>query len=241
MATLSIQPAPVEHGGQIVPLLSVTIDDQLVSNEFAPFDASAHSIGTSTCLECFVATGGDVAFCGTPPEGFDSTDVIGVRRRQDKVFWFHQHDEWSCPIVAGAAKHRMWSFDCDDYELALGGNSSELPDFSSIDIQRVIRFSPIPAAELAINRIPLCSTDRLGRKLLELINLLQTDDGLHIVQPPTNPIPYEIGIERNCEPQIIFDAGIRDGRYALRLIRCPTFPFWLSSDLISERMAGIAE
>ena len=241
MANISVKPAPVEHGNQIVPLLSVTIDSQLISKTFPPFDASSESIGTSTCLECYVATRGDVAFCGSLPDGLDSTDVIGIRRHQNMIYWFHQHDEWSCPILKGAAKHRIWQFDPFEYESQLGGDSSGLPDFSSTDIQRVIRFSSIPNPERAISRIPSCSVDRLGRKLLDLINSTKTDDGLQIVQQPKDVVPYEIGIERNCASEVTFDAGITEGRYALRLIRSPTYPFWLSSDMINERMAEIAE
>ncbi len=241
MATLDVEPAPMEHGGHIVPLLSIKIDGVNVSSEFPPFDASASSIGTSTCLECFVATGGDITFCGSlPDDGFDSHDVIGIRRHNGKIVWFHQHDAWSCPIISGAEKHHMWLFDIAEYESKLGGDSSNLPGFNATDIQRVIRLSNIPDPNNAIYRIPSSNDDRNGKQLMTLLHELATDDGLLIIEMPNDVIPYEIGFERNCNPDVLLDVGTVGDNYAFRLNRNPAFPFWITSETINQRFPKIA-
>lgn len=235
MATLDVEPTPVKHGGHIVPLLAIKIDGETVSSEFPPFDASVSSIGISTCVECFVATGGEISFCGNVPDGLDSHDVIGIRRHQGKIVWFHQHDAWSCPIIPNVPKHHVWQFEIAEYESKLGGDSSKLPGFSATDIQRVIRLSRIPAPNNAIYRVPLSNSDRSGRRLMTLLHNLTTDDGLQIVDEPYNVITHEVGFELNCDPDVLLDVGTVGDTYALRLKRNPAFPFWITSDTINQR------
>ena len=240
MATIDVQPAPVEENGHTIPLLAVRIDGQLVSEQFPPFDASFASIGTSTCTECFLATNGYITFCGSLPDGLDSHDVIGIRRLNDQIIWFHQHDEWSCPILPNANSHDMWHFDIDNYETQLGGSSSNLPELAAIDIQRVIQFSQIPDPNNSIYRIPLSQRDPIGRNLMKLIQQIANDDSLRIVPDADDVIPYEIGFERNSAPDVMFDAGLVDGTYALKFNRNPTFPLWVTSDIIGQRFPEIA-
>lgn len=240
MSSIDVEPSHVEYGGDIVRLLAIKIDGQLVSNQFPPFDASASSVSKSTCLECFTATSGEITNCGSFPEGLAIHDVIGIRRHKGKVVWFHQHDAWSCPIVPNVAKHHMWFFDVDDYETQLGGGSSTLPEFSPTDIQRVIGLSKIPDPEKSLYRIPKCQLDPVGRKLMALISDLRHDNGLTVVDEPNEAIPYEIGFERNCEPEVVLDVGITDNDYAFRLRRNPGFPLWITSPSIQERFPEIA-
>lgn len=240
MSSIDVEPSDVEYGGANVRLLSIKIDGHLVSNRFPPFDASAPSVNQSTCLECFTATSGRVTNCGSFPEGLDTRDVIGIRRHKGRVVWFHQHDAWSCPIIPNAAKHQMWFFDVEDYETALGGDCSTLPEFNSIDIQRVIGLSKIPDPEKSLYRIPQCEFDPVGRKLMALISDLRNDDGLTIVDEPNEATPYEIGFERNCEPEVRLDIGITNNNNAFRLVRNPAFPLWITSPTINKRFPEIA-
>lgn len=240
MSLIDVEPSDVEYGGRTVRLLAIKIDGKLVGSQFPPFDASATSIGTTTCLECFVATSGEIASCDSYPEGLDTHDVIGIRRHKGKVVWFHQHDAWSCPIIPNADKHQMWFFDIDDYESKLGGDSSSLPDFNSTDIRRVIRLSDTPDPQKCIYRIPICKSDSAGRKLMTLIHDLANDDGLKIVDEPQDVIPYELGFERNCDPEVVFDVGVESDYYAIRLRKNPAFPLWITSNLLNQRFAEIA-
>ena len=240
MATIDVRPAPVEENGQTIPLLAVRIDGQLVSDQFPPFDASFASIRTSTCTECYLATRGEITFCGSLPDGMDSHDVLGIRRVNDRIIWFHQHDAWSCPILPEANKHDIWYFDIENYESQLGGNSSDLPELAATDIQRVIQFSQIPEPNNAIFRTPLSEHDRSGCNLMALIQQIANDDSLRIVSDAEDVTPYEIGFERNCGPDVMFDAGLVDGAYALKLNRNPAFPLWITSDIISKRFPEVA-
>ncbi len=240
MSLIDVEPSDVEYGGRTVRLLAVKIDGQLVSNQFPPFDASAKSIGISTCLECYVATSGEITFCGSYPKDLDTHDVIGIRRHNRNIVWFHQHDAWFCPIISNADKHQMWFFDIADYESKLGGDSSLLPDFNSADIRRVIRLSDIPDPQKSIYRNPVCDSDSAGRKLMTLIHNLANDDGLEIVDEPQDVINYEIGFERNCDPEVVFDVGAVGSTYAFRLRRNPAFPLWVTSSLINVVFPEIA-
>ena len=240
MATIDVQPAPVEENGRTIPLCAVRIDGQLVSDQFPPSDASFASIGTSTCTECYLATGGDITFCGSLPDGLDSHDVIGIRKLNDHVIWFHQHDAWSCPILPDANKHDIWHFDICEYESQLGGSSANLPELAAIDIQRVIKFSQMPDPSNSIFRIPLSEHDPIGRNLMKLIQQIANDDSLRIVPDADDVIPYEIGFERNCAPDVMLDAGLVDGTYALKLNLNPSFPLWVTSDIIGQRFPEIA-
>ncbi len=241
MSTIYVQPAPTRYAGQIVPLLSVWIDDHLVSHHFPPFDASATSIGASVCLECFVGTNGKITCCGGLPEGQDSHDDFGIRRHGNQIVWFRLNNHRIFDIWNDVPSSHMWQFEITEYESQLGGDSTHLPDFTASDIQRVIRLSNVPKREDSIYRIPLCELDPMGRKLLKLIQGLTSDDGLEIAKTPTNVITYEIGMERNCEPEVTFDVGIDGGRFAIRLHRNPTFQYWISSAGIDEQLARIAE
>lgn len=240
MAELRIHPAPVEHGGFVVPLLAVEIDGHIVSAEFPPFDASAQSIGTTTCLECYVATHGKVTFCGSLPEGIDSHDVIGIRRHQDQIYWFHQHDQWSCPIIPGFPKDHVWSFPVANYERELGGESSTLPDFSIEDILRIlnmgVRFQPADG----LFTIPEIDNDPQGRRLLRLIDEIARSDKLQLCQPPNETTSIRIGIESPGLPECCIQIGQNDRSYAILFEDNPAIPHWLTSTLIDERLCEIA-
>ncbi|MBL8853973.1 MAG: hypothetical protein JNK57_08375 [Planctomycetaceae bacterium] len=241
MAKLHVKPAPVEYAGRTVPLLSVMIDGQHIGHEFRPFDASATSISRYTCIECYVGTSGKITNCGGHfPEGLDTYDEIGIRRQNGKVVWFHQSDRGTSQYEANEDKHPIWFFDIDDYESQLGGDSSRLPEFNAIDIQRVVRMSRLPERQKSLYRIPLCGADPKGQRLMTLIHGLANDDGLTIADEPTDVIPYELGCERNCGPEVIFEVGIREHIYAFRLLRNPAFPFWLTSHLFNQRFPEIA-
>ena len=94
--------------------------------------------------------------------------------------------------------------------------------------------SRLSARQKSLYRILLCDPDPKGQRLTTFIHDLGEDDGLTISEEPNIVIPHEIGFERNCDPEIVFEAGIKGDRYVLRLLGNPTFPFWLSSSLISQ-------
>jgi hypothetical protein len=139
VATLEIREDHVDYFDLRLPVFSVLIDGEVISDRVAPFTAAASSIESRICEECYGASKGELACC--------SAANIAVRRHNDAVFWFLADDGLVCPPAPNIALNQVWSFRLDDYELLLPGNTSQLPDFTAEEMRLILkRGASIPLA-----------------------------------------------------------------------------------------------
>jgi len=177
----------------------------------------------------------DYRCCGSVPDGLDSHDIIGVRRIEQKVYWFHRHTEWGT-IYDGALPHQVWEFNVPEYESTLSGSSIDLPAFSSHDLRRIISCSKIPKSDEACYRIPSSPSDRRGQLLLGMVNAVESDDSIQIVPEPDDQLPCEIGLGPNLPAHTKFSVGKSGERFAILLEQNPVCAFWITSPTIDKQI-----
>lgn len=238
MATIEVQENQIEYYGHALRVFSVRLDGQLVSDSFQRFDASTEAIASRICKECYASTGGGIATCGNAD--------IAVRRHEDCIYWFLADHEYVEPLIPNVPLNHVWAFPLEDYELLLNGNASGLPDFNLADIKLILKRATIYRPELGLYTIPDLDDDPQGRRLLDVIARLldviarSSTTDLRICPPPADYRTIRVGIESEGIPETVVEIGMVNHRCAVRFVAHPSFPLWLTSDILHHDMTSIA-
>ena len=238
MARFEANRQSIEYGDLQLELLRIKIDDVPVPHLFPMFDASAESVVTDPCLECYASTRGEITFCGTLPSDLTSHDNVYIRRHNGKIFWFLGHLQYLDALTTTVSPTQIFEFDSREYEAQLSGSSRGLPGFRSEDIKILLNRYPAIDPEFGIYVLPSLKNDPGGRGLLKLIQLIRTDDAITVSSLPLSSAEIRIGIA-DSEFECILKVGVHGSRYCLLLQSIPFFPLWLSSDSIHNYLKNL--
>lgn len=221
MNSLRVKPHRVQMEGseRFLSLWKVWIDGDVFTDKAEPFEASAARLVLYQCDFC--------GHCGTP-------DVV-VRRLGEVVLWI------AAPERDGIVfeEHEFRCFPVSDYEAALAGRSSGLPELSPAEFTCIVRGQTIPIWTNAIYRLPDCSTDPHGQVLLQAINRAGRDKfaGLTAHASAESIATIRIGLEEPADAETVLELGrVATGHMAIRFHQNPALPFWISSDGLSGEL-----
>lgn len=226
VSTFEVRERQVDYYGHTLRVFAVRIDGQLVSDTFGRFDASADSITSEICEECYAATGGQIAICGE--------DNIAVRRHGDTVYWFLAVRERVVPMLDDVASNHVRSFPRRAYEKELSSDASPLRDFDSRDIHWILNLEPVYPAHLGLFTIPDVEDDPQGRRLLDVVARVVQSRDLVVCDAPAESRTIRIGIDTKGVPEVVVEMGKATRGYAMRLVANPGFPLWLTCDSMGE-------
>lgn len=218
MNSLRVEPHRVRMEGleSFLSLWKVWIDGDVFTDKAEPFEASAVQLVLCQCDFC--------GYCGTP-------DVV-VRRLGEVILWIAAFERYGFVLQ----EHEYRSFSVSDYEAALSGKSSDLPELSPAEVVRIFQRQTIPTWTNAIYRLPDCSTDPHGQVLLQAINRAGRDNfaGLTAHASAESIATIRIGLEEPSDAEMVLELGrVAAGRPAIRFHQNPALPFWISSDGLS--------
>lgn len=221
MNSLRVEPHSVQMEGseRFLSLWKVWIDGEVFTDSAEPFEASATRLVLCQCDCC--------GCCGTPN--------VAVRRLGEVIVWI------AAPEYFGFVfqEHEYRSFSVSDYEAALSGKSSDLPELSPAEVVRIFQRQTIPTWTNAIYRLPDCSTDPHGQVLLQAINRVERDNfaGLTAHASAESIATIRIGLEEPADAETVLELGrVATGRTVMRFHQNPALPFWISSDGLSGEL-----
>lgn len=221
MNALRIEPHNVrmEEPERVRSLWKVWIDGEVFEDKAEPFEASATRLVLRQCDCC--------GHCGT--------QEVVVRRLGEVVFWI------AAPEYFGFVfqEHEYRSFSVSDYEAALCGKTSALPELSPAEVVRLLPEETIPTWTNAIYRLPDCSTDPHGQVLLQAINRAQRENfvGLTAHVKAESIATIRIGLADPAGAETVLELGrVAAGCPVIRFRQSPALPFWISSDGLSREI-----
>ena len=223
MNSLRVEPHSVqmeeEELDRVRTLWKVWIDGDVFTDNAEPFEASATKLVLEQCGYC--------GHCGTP--------AVAVRRLGDVILWIAAPEYFG--FVFQENEYR--SFSVSDYEAALSGKSSDLPELSPAEVVRIFQRQTIPTWTNAIYRLPGCSTDPHGQVLLQAINRAERDNfaGLTAHASAESIATIRIGLEEPAAAETVLELGrVATGRTVIRFHQNPALPFWIASDGLSGEL-----
>ena len=200
----------------------ILIDGVEIATDAAAFDASSPEITPNECEFCY--------HCGVP--------TIAVRKIADHtVVWFSNPDhgrEYDVP----AEEFRY--FDLVEYESALGGKATGLPEFSAENLHHIFSLEQFPDWKEFLYCLPEIVGDGTGAATMGLIT--ESISNLTIVPGHQDILKFEtvafgFDIDNLLETRIDF-ALIAD-EIAFRFQSFPCIPIWLTIESDPNGFAAI--
>ena len=199
------------------------IDGGVVTEYARPFDAATNTLVLNECDVCF--------YCGM--------DEIAVRRLgANVVIWYVCLDD---EYASSIPREKILAFDRLDYENAVGGSASLLPEFSAEDISRLLPWLKLPDWRFGLYTIPELPNDWLGQATLRLLaesissseikvtDFADTDDGIEL----------RIGIDVPGIPETVVRLRTQNDILWFKLVENPWVPAWFSHVEVSKQLPAL--
>ncbi len=209
-------------GMGVADFVRIYIDGIEIATHAASFGASSPEITLDECEYCYS--------CGVP--------TIAAREIDDhSVIWFTNPDHGR---GHGVATEELRIFNMQEYEAALNGKTTDLPELSCGDLRHIFSLEQVPDWKGFLYCLPEIDGDETGANTLGLI--VESISSLSIT-PISQPISkfktvtFGFGIDRLWESEI--DFAILANDLAFRFRSFPSIPVWFKIEQVSDGFAAI--